>query len=95
MPEKSLFSSQLIVLREVFNTIHGSSLLEGKACRRTLVAELQRSGVKVPQEIIDFFAKISIYLKIRHLNNVIKIKKRKREIGKDREIARKKIKLNI
>ena len=51
---------------------------------------MQRSGVKVPQEIVEFFAKISIYLKIRHLNNAIKIKKRKREIGKDRGIARKK-----
>ena len=66
------FFSKLLVLREVFNAIHGEALLGGKRCVQTLYSELKRSGVSVPDEVIIFFAKISIYFRMRHFNNNIK-----------------------
>ena len=85
------FYSQLVVLREVFIAIHGTSLREGQNCLRTLSRELKQSGVSVPDEVIDFFAKISVYFRIRHLNNRLKIEKREATRGE----KRKRIKLNM
>ena len=52
------FFSQLVVLREVFNAINGTSLREGGNClSNTLSSELKQSGVDVPDEVINLFAK--------------------------------------
>ena len=71
------FFSQLTTMREKFTVIHGDSLKEGKECLRTLVRELENLGLDVPHDVISFFAKISVYFRIRNLNNNIKTNKKK------------------
>ena len=44
---------------------------------KTLVRELENLGLDVPHDVISFFAKISVYFRIRSLNNNIKTNKKK------------------
>lgn len=93
------FLSQLKVMRDLFNTVHGKSLCEGKGCVQTLCKEMKEllsamrkeGELEVPLEVIYFFAKISIYFKIRYENTLIKNKKRQNEPS--REAVRKKMKI--
>lgn len=79
VPSESFFS-QLTTMREVFKVIHGDSLKEGKDCFKTLVREIESVVVDVPHDVISFFAKISVYFKIRKQNNNIKINKKKEKV---------------
>ena len=70
------FFSQLTTMRETFKVIHGDSLKEGKECLKTLVRELENVGLDVPHDVISFFATISVYFRIKNLNNNIKTNKK-------------------
>ena len=96
-PSKEFFL-QLTKLREVFNSIHGQSLRVGKNCFKTLENELEKAarelGMEIPEDVLKFFAKISVFFRIRHLNNAIRINKKLKNKS-DRGQERKKIKLNM
>ena len=72
-----LFYSHLTIMREVFQTVHGVSLQAGKECFKKIVSEIECAGVDLPNDVIAFFAKISVFFKIRKLNNDIRINKKK------------------
>ena len=94
----SEFFSQLVVMSDVFKALHGDALQEGKGSIRKLsdaIENVLSSGIRpdydVPDEVIWFFSKISIYFRIRHLNNIMKNKKF--QCNSSRESARKKMKI--
>lgn len=96
MPSDS-FSSQLSTMRAVFKAVHGEELRAGTECVQTLTAEMERAGVHVSSEVIAFFARISIFFRMRHLNKMIKQNKQKRQNALIRDecrgMARKKMKM--
>ena len=71
------FYSQLTTMREVFQTVHGVSLQAGKKCFKQIISETERAEVDLSNDVIAFFAKISVFFKIRKLNNDIRINKKK------------------
>ena len=72
-----LFYSQITTMREVFQTVYGDTLKEGKDCCKRIVSEIESVGVDLPKDVIAFFAKISVFFRIRRLNSVIRINKKK------------------
>lgn len=87
------FLSQLKIMREIFKAVHGNSLKEGKKCVQTLCSDFGKAGVNIPADVQHFFARISIFFKIRSLNGLLAIEKTRNQ--ENREISRKKVKLNI
>ena len=85
------FYSQLTKMREVFCAVHGDSLREGKDCLKTLFSELKVSCVDLPDDVIRFFAKISVYFRMRHLNREIVTARKENKTY--RGMARKRMKL--
>lgn len=84
------FLSKLTVMREVVTAIHGKGLREGKCCVKTLISDINQAGVDLPLDVITFFARISIYFKMKYLNKAIDMNKRK---SRDcRSMARKRMK---
>lgn len=79
-------------MRKVFKVIHGDSLKVGKDYLKTLVHEIESVGVDVPHDVISFFAKISVYFRIRKQNSNIKINKKKEKVCRS-ELSRKLMKL--
>ena len=73
----SYIQCRISVMREIFIAAHGDSLREGKDCIKSLTSEMELSGVDLPKDVIAFFAKISVFFRMRHLNKVIVIKKKK------------------
>lgn len=76
------FSSNLLVMRDVFKGMHNESLREGEDCIKALSSEMQCAvGDEVPLEVINFFAKISVFSKMRRLNHEISVydKKKRKE----------------
>lgn len=71
------FSSQILVMREVFKAVHGEGLREGTMCVQTLTSEMERAGVDLPPDVISFFARISTFFRMRHLNKIIRQNKQK------------------
>lgn len=71
------FYSQLQVMREVFKSVQGESLREGPRCVKTISSELERTGTCLPSEVMEFFARISVFFRIRYLNNIIAFSKQK------------------
>ena len=66
--------SKLLVMRHVFKGVHHEGLKKGKDCIKTLAFEMQCAvGDVIPADVIYFFAKISVFFKMRHLNNIIAI----------------------
>lgn len=87
------FLSQLKIMREIFKAVHGNSLKEGKKCVQILCSDFGKAGVNIPADVQHFFARISIFFKIRSLNRLLAIEKTRNQ--ENREISRKKVKLNI
>lgn len=73
------FMSQLSPLREIFIAAHGDSLRAGKNCIKSLISDMELLEVDVPKDVIAFFAKISVYFRMRHLNRAIIIEKKKKK----------------
>lgn len=72
-----IFFSQLVKMREMFNAVHGESLREGKYCFSSLASAIECLEVDVPKDVVFFFSKISVYFRIKHLNKMIDIEKKK------------------
>ena len=72
--------SQLSIMREIFIAAHGEALREGAHCVRSLTSEMELTGVDVPRDVIAFFAKISVYFRMRYLNKIIDINKKKKKV---------------
>lgn len=81
------FYSQLTIMREVFKSLHSEGLTEGSQCLKTLTSDLESANVDIPKEVIAFFAKISLFFRMRHLNKLLLEKKKKK--GECRSEARK------
>ena len=88
-------------MREVFKSIHGESLREGKDCVKTLASEMKfainesemnSADFNLPDEIIYFFAKLCIFFRIRHLNKKIDMERKKTKSCNKIENKSKKIK---
>ena len=45
----------------------------------SLISEMELSEVDLPKEVIAFFAKISVFFRMRHLNKAIALNKKKRK----------------
>ena len=52
-------------------------MLAGKDCLKKIISEIECAGVDLPNDVIAFFAKISVFFKIRKLNKDIRINKKK------------------
>lgn len=73
------FYSQLTTMREIFKTINGDSLKEGKGCFKKIISAIESVGVNLPSDVIAFFAKISVFFRMRKLNTDIRINKKKKK----------------
>lgn len=71
------FFSQLTIMREVFKALHSEGLTEGTNCLKTLTSDLESANVDLPIDVIAFFAKISLYFRMRHLNKLLVLQKKK------------------
>lgn len=76
MPSEE-FSSQLHIMREVFKAIQGDGLREGPMCVKTLSSEIESAGICLPSDVIEFFARISVFFRMRYLNRIITFNKKK------------------
>ena len=85
------FFSELLIMREVFNAIHSKALLHGKHCVKNLYSELKQSGVSVPDEVINFFARISIFFRLRYLNDKIRFNKENDKTSNEKSRKKRKI----
>lgn len=74
------FFSHLSRMREIFMTVHGNSLKEGKQCFKRIVSDIESVGVDLPSEVIYFFAKISVFFRIRKLNSEIRLNIKKNKV---------------
>ena len=61
-------------------TVHGNSLKEGKQCFKRIVSDIESVGVDLPSEVIYFFAKISVFFRIRKLNSEIRLNIKKNKV---------------
>ena len=89
-PSDSFFA-KLEKMRNVFKTIHGSSLREGKNCVKRIVTDLQSVTDDLPEEVVHTFAKLSVYFQIRYLNKNIKMNRRKTKTCRNEDNKRKKL----
>ena len=67
-------------MREVFQTVHGNDLKEGKDCFKQIVSEIERLGVDLPIDVMAFYAKISVFFRMRKLDSDIRINKKKKRL---------------
>lgn len=70
------FSSQLAMMRRAFIAVHGSGLQEGRDCLKSMVNELGKH-VDLSSDVLYFFAKISVFFRMRHMNRQIIAQKKK------------------
>lgn len=87
----TLFYSELLTMRNIFLAIHGSSLIPGKNCVTQLVEEMKLKVKNIPEEVICFFAKISIYFRMRELNRNLRMEKKKTKQCRNEEKKRRKL----
>ena len=79
------FYSQLFLMKELFKSINGEKLCDGKDCLMTLISQLKSvDRITLPDEIMHFFAKISIYFRIRYLNKNNSLSRKGRTALSDR-----------
>lgn len=71
------FMSQLQAMRNMFNAVHGSCLKEGKNCVKTTGDKIETAVHNLPQDVIKYFAKISVYFRMRELNRNIKFERKR------------------
>lgn len=84
------FMLDLKVMRNKFKAMHGSGLIAGKRCVQNIVEELKTSVQNVPQDVIVFFAKISVYFRMRQLNRNLRMERKKANICRNEDRKRKK-----
>ena len=82
------FYSQLKIMRNIFKEVNGEALREGENCVKTLTSNIQLAGVNLRSDVVSFYAKVSIFFMIRHLNK--KITQAKQASSDSRSYARKK-----
>lgn len=75
IPSES-FYSQLITMREILQVIHGDSPKDGKEWFKRIASEIESVRVDLPKDVITFFAKISVFFKMRKMNSDIRIKRK-------------------
>lgn len=85
------FMSQLLVMRNTFNEIHALSLKEGKDCVNTIAHKLKVDVHDLPSDVIRFFAKISVYFRMRHLNKDLKLARKRGRSCRSEDKKRRKI----
>ena len=64
------FLRELNIMREVFKAVHGEGLRTGQDCIKSLVSDMEKCGVTLPNEVIKYFALLSVRFRIIHLNRV-------------------------
>ena len=77
-------------MRNIFKAVHEEALRVGENYVKTLTSDIQLAGVNLPSDVVSFYAKISIFFMIRHLNK--KITQAKQASSDSRSYARKKMK---
>lgn len=78
-------------MRKTFLAIHGSGLVEGKNCVNQTVDELKLVVENVPQDVMHFFALISVYFRIRDLNRDLRMNRKKSKLCRNEDRKRRKL----